>query len=67
MSSALSGAPTGPSRQAARALFDIKGFTKIYQSGEVTIHAQRGVDAVLNEGELAVMPPMLAATKSPSR
>jgi putative ABC transport system ATP-binding protein len=36
-------------------LFSISGVTKIYQTGDVTVHALRGVDAVLYEGELAVM------------
>ena len=36
-------------------LFEVRGLTKVYRSGEVAIHALRGVDAVLYEGELAVM------------
>jgi len=40
---------------SAKPLFDISGITKVYGSGEVKIHALRGVNAVLYEGELAVM------------
>lgn len=36
-------------------LFSASGVTKVYQTGDVTVHALRGVDAVLYEGELAVM------------
>jgi putative ABC transport system ATP-binding protein len=39
----------------AVSLFEIRGLTKTYTSGEVTIHALRGVDADLFVGELAVM------------
>jgi putative ABC transport system ATP-binding protein len=36
-------------------LFTVSGLTKVYRTGDVTVHALRGVDAVLYEGELAVM------------
>ncbi len=36
-------------------LFTVSGLTKVYQTGDVTVHALRGVDAVLYESELAVM------------
>jgi putative ABC transport system ATP-binding protein len=36
-------------------LFTVSGVTKVYRTGDVTVHALRGVDAVLYEGELAVM------------
>jgi len=36
-------------------LFSITGISKVYQSGDVAVHALRGVDATLYEGELAVM------------
>jgi putative ABC transport system ATP-binding protein len=39
----------------AISLFEIRDLTKTYRSGEVTIHALRGVDADLYVGELAVM------------
>jgi putative ABC transport system ATP-binding protein len=36
-------------------LFDIRGLTKVYRTGNVEVQALRGVDATLYEGELAVM------------
>jgi putative ABC transport system ATP-binding protein len=36
-------------------LFTVSGLTKVYRTGDVTVHALRGVDAVLYKGELAVM------------
>ncbi len=36
-------------------LFTVSGLTKLYKTGDVTVHALRGVDAVLYEGELVVM------------
>jgi putative ABC transport system ATP-binding protein len=36
-------------------LFIVSGVTKVYQTGDVTVHALRGVDATLYESELAVM------------
>jgi putative ABC transport system ATP-binding protein len=36
-------------------LFTVNDLTKVYQTGDVTVHALRGVDAVLYESELAVM------------
>ncbi len=36
-------------------LFTVSGLTKVYQTGDVTVHALRGVDAVLYEGEMAVL------------
>jgi putative ABC transport system ATP-binding protein len=36
-------------------LFTIAGLTKVYRTGDLTVHALRGVDAVLYESELAVM------------
>ncbi len=39
----------------SRTLFEINGLTKVYRTGEVELQALRGVDAVIYEGELAVM------------
>ncbi len=39
----------------AAVLFTIQGVTKVYRTGDVTVHALRGVNAELYEGELAVM------------
>lgn len=36
-------------------LYTIKGVTKIYRTGELTVHALRGVDAVLYQAELTVL------------
>lgn len=36
-------------------VFEAKGLTKIYRTGEVEVHALRGVDLVLDEGELVVL------------
>ena len=38
-----------------RPVFEISHLTKTYRSGDVEVHALRGLDAVLNEGELDVM------------
>jgi putative ABC transport system ATP-binding protein len=48
--------PEPAARAAPRAaLFSISDVTKVYRSGDVTVSALRGVNAVLYEGELAVM------------
>lgn len=36
-------------------VFDIRGLTKIYRTGDVEVHALRGIDAQLYSGELAVL------------
>jgi putative ABC transport system ATP-binding protein len=36
-------------------VFEARGITKIYDMGEVQVHALRGVDAQLREGELVVL------------
>ncbi|MDO4683002.1 MAG: ABC transporter ATP-binding protein [Lautropia sp.] len=38
-----------------RPLFKAQGVTKVYGSGDVAVHALRGVDLTLNEGEFVVM------------
>jgi dihydrodipicolinate reductase len=39
----------------SEAIFQISGLTKVYKSADVEVHALRGIDATLEEGELAVM------------
>ena len=36
-------------------VFDVKGLTKVYHSGDVDIHALRGVNMQLRDGEIAVL------------
>src|SRR5690349_10721170 len=40
---------------AASGVFEAEGITKVYRMGEVEVHALRGVDLALNEGELLVL------------
>ena len=40
---------------ATRALFEMRGVTKLYRMGEVTVEALRGVDLELARGELVVL------------
>ena len=47
---------SGPaSRTGRRVVFHAEGLTKIYQMGEVQVHALRGVDLDLYDGELVVL------------
>jgi putative ABC transport system ATP-binding protein len=39
----------------SQALFEIEDVTKVYRTGDVEVQALRGVDAVIYEGEVAVM------------
>jgi putative ABC transport system ATP-binding protein len=39
----------------AEAVFEARGLTKVYRSGEVEVHALRGADIDLYSGEIAVM------------
>ena len=39
----------------AEAVFRVQGVTKVYQMGEVQVHALRGIDLDLYRGEFAVM------------
>ena len=36
-------------------VFEIKDLTKTYRTGDVEVHALRGANAILYEGELSVM------------
>ena len=36
-------------------VFEVRGITRVYRMGEVEVHALRGVDMELEEGELAVL------------
>ena len=40
---------------AADAVFEARGITKVYEVGEVEVHALRGVDLALDAGELVVL------------
>ncbi len=48
----MSATATGPERGRA---FTTRGLTKVYRVGEVAVHALRGVDLELFEGEVAVL------------
>jgi len=39
----------------AEPVFQVAGLTKVYRTGDVDVHALRGIDLTLNLGELAVM------------
>ena len=45
-------AATGKTEEA---VFEVAGLTKVYQTGDVEVHALRGIDLSLYAGELAVM------------
>jgi putative ABC transport system ATP-binding protein len=44
-----------PERETRRAVFHAEGLTKVYHMGEVEVHALRGIDLDLYEGELVVL------------
>lgn len=46
---------TAEENHARDAIFEIRGVSKVYQMGEVEVHALRSVDLDLFEGELAVL------------
>ena len=46
---------TGDAASEANAVFKIRGVSKVYQMGEIEVHALRSVDLDLYEGELAVL------------
>ncbi len=47
--------PTHTGGAMSQALFKIEDLTKVYRTGDVEVQALRGVDAVIYEGEVAVM------------
>jgi putative ABC transport system ATP-binding protein len=47
--------PGRPASQPGRPVFEARGLTKIYRMGEVEVHALRGVDLDLYEGEFVVL------------
>ncbi len=49
------GTASGPDRPERRRAFVARALTKVYGKGEVAVHALRGVDLELFEGELAVL------------
>ena len=52
----VSGPPPG-SAPGKQVVFHAEGLTKVYQMGEVQVHALRGVDLDLYDGELVVLRP----------
>ncbi len=44
-----------PPAKSAHAVFEARGITKVYHVGEVDVHALRGVDVDLYEGEFVVL------------
>jgi putative ABC transport system ATP-binding protein len=44
-----------PSATNGKIVFKVKGLRKVYGIGEVEVHALRGVDLELYEGELVVL------------
>jgi len=57
MSSTMSDADTAAlsSSENAATAFQIRGLTKVYSTGEVEVHALRGVDLDLYEGEMTAL------------
>ena len=46
---------TSPQTTDKNIVFDTRGITKVYQMGEVQVHALRGIDLELYEGEFVVL------------
>jgi len=47
--------PQSPRDSAPPPVFEVRGVTKVYHQGEVEVHALRGIDLQLNEGEFIVL------------
>ena len=47
--------PADRSPAVREAVFEARGLTKVYRTGEVEVHALRGVDLDLFSGELVVL------------
>jgi putative ABC transport system ATP-binding protein len=45
----------GPDNASARVVFSARGLTKIYDTGETSVHALRGVDLTMTMGELVIL------------
>ena len=45
----------GPIAASPEALFEARGITKVYHTGEIDVHALRGVDLALFQGEFVVL------------
>jgi len=52
---ALEAESTSNSVSSPSVVFQAKGLTKTYQMGEVQVHALRGIDLELHQGEFIVM------------
>jgi putative ABC transport system ATP-binding protein len=55
MTPALVDSPTASGGSGGVGVFEAEGITKVYKMGEVEVHALRGVDLTLREGELLVL------------
>ena len=48
-------ADTAPERSSIEPVIAVRDITKVYQMGEVQVHALRGIDLDLYKGEFAVL------------
>ncbi len=54
-STSITASIDSPGREPRRAVFQARGLTKVYHMGQVDVHALRGVDLDLFEGEFVVL------------